>query len=174
MLADAGDELDILVRVFDTEAVDPSTMALECITFMDRIDTLFTLGECRNCGYTAYMLQELTKSKNVTHPWTRGGRAIGGGVDDVVFNRCLGRMKNWGVLAKTTLRAEVPDFEAAYAFRIFNSTDLDVQGPGDNQQDCIDTLARFVWFKLKHHRTPPLFAYRPNRTSHVSSMCTQH
>ena len=26
MLADAGDELDILVRVFDTEGVDPSTM----------------------------------------------------------------------------------------------------------------------------------------------------
>ena len=141
MLADAGDELDILVRVFDVEAVDPSTMAMECITFMDRIDTLFTLGECKTCGYTAYTLQELRKSKLVSHPWTRGGRSIGrpGGVHDDLFDRCLQRMRNWVTLAKATLRAEVPDFEAAYSFRIFNSNDFAMDG---NQKECVDTLAR--------------------------------
>ena len=144
MLADAGDELDILVRVFDTEGVDPSTMALECITFMDRIDTLFTIGECENCGYTAYMLQELKNTKHVSHPWTRGGRTIGGGVDNSLFKQCLDRMKHWVVLAKATLRAEVSDFEAAYSFRIFNSIDIGAQS---DQMECIDTLARFEWSK---------------------------
>eukprot|EP00974_Lingulodinium_polyedra_P042630 4093337-Lingulodinium_polyedra.AAC.1 len=51
-------------------------------------------------------------------------------------------MKNWVILAQKTLRAEIPDFEAVYSFRIFNFAD-NANNNADNQvqADCVRALA---------------------------------
>ena len=96
MLADAGDETDMLVRLLDTEAVDPSMLAMHTVTFLDRIYNLFINETCRTTGYTAYMLKLLSKERLIVYdgkpPVKLGFKH---GVLEELIATCLVRMKNW-------------------------------------------------------------------------------
>eukprot|EP00959_Pyramimonas_sp_CCMP1952_P224167 4687058-Pyramimonas_sp.AAC.1 len=59
LLADAGDECNVLVRCMDTEAMDPSSVALNIHSFLNRVWTLFEEEQCWGVGYTAYMVNQL-------------------------------------------------------------------------------------------------------------------
>ena len=67
-----------------------------------------------------------------------------GPMPEHIFANCVARMKRWVVLAQETLRAEIPDFEAVYSFRIFNFADNANNNHsvgGQVQTECVHALA---------------------------------
>ena len=93
MLADASDQVMLLVRSNDVEVPDPANMAAFVSTFLLEGARLWLEGHCWTFGCTAKMLSLLK------HPRTyliAGGQKgickIGGGVDDACRRRCLDRM----------------------------------------------------------------------------------
>ena len=51
MMADAAEQLVCLLRFFDADGFDPSSMAAEVALFVSRVDFLFVQGQCIDHGY---------------------------------------------------------------------------------------------------------------------------
>ena len=77
LLADAGDECNVLVRCMDTEAMDPSSVALNIHSFLNRVWTLFEEEQCWGTGYTAYMVNQL-QTPTLLLTMDGGHRTLGG------------------------------------------------------------------------------------------------
>ncbi len=121
MLADCADECLLLLRHFDTDAVDSSQMTEKLAFFMDRISYLFMKGEvCNAEGHTKLVLTYLSRP----HVFftSQGCRTIGGPdrTPPTLINTCLQRLQNWVVLAKSVLLAEFPSHDILTAFGIFS------------------------------------------------------
>ena len=90
MLADASDEVDILLRFLDEGAYDMATLVSEIQQFVGRISGLFLDGHCRSSGYTEHMLGTLetpiTFLRKDHGPHRVGGRER---MTDAVFQQAL-------------------------------------------------------------------------------------
>jgi len=121
MLADAADEALLLTRILDNEDVDPATANFEVQMFVNKIEALFgDRMQCLKFGYTAYMLNLLSKPI----VWVVGKHtcSIGqeGGVPQSLIDTCLARLRCWVTLAKATLSAEFPHFDFWTSLSVFN------------------------------------------------------
>lgn len=121
MMADAGDETIMLVRLCDSEDFDPATSTHEIAEFKKRISYLFRCGGClRTEGYTLFAIQACRRVRNFIvgkEILSFGDRA---GVGEDVTRRCLERMQVWVSLALATLEAEFPHFELLQSFSVFS------------------------------------------------------
>ncbi|CAK0807965.1 unnamed protein product, partial [Prorocentrum cordatum] len=124
LLADAGDECNMLIRVMDTERMDVSAVSMNLRAFLSRIHALFVDEHCWKLGYTQYMVQQLQEP--VLLLAMDGQKTLGcaAGVPVDVKRRCVQRMANWVHLARETIRAEIREFEIIYAMRAFNLGEL--------------------------------------------------
>ena len=124
LLADAGDECNMLIRVMDTERMDVSAVSMNLRAFLSRIHALFVDEHCWKLGYTQYMVQQLQEP--VLLLAMDGQKTLGcaAGVPVDIKRRCVQRMANWVHLARETIRAEIPEFEIIYAMRAFNLGEL--------------------------------------------------
>jgi hypothetical protein len=121
MMADAGDETIMLVRLCDCEDFDPATTTHEIAQFRKRIVYLFQQGGClRTEGYTLFAMNACRRVRNfiVGKEILSFGDRAGAGED--VVRLCLGRMQVWVSLALATLEAEFPHFEVLQSFSVFS------------------------------------------------------
>ena len=59
MLADAADEVLLVVRAHGTQSLDPANMSELLSVFAKNVTRLFLKGHCFDHGYTAIMLGHL-------------------------------------------------------------------------------------------------------------------
>ena len=120
MMADASDQTIVLSRLLDNEDVDPAILNHEVRQYVQTNELLF--GDSAKCltafGYTRAMMDTLSKPL----VWTIGSKtySIGkqGGVPAEIIERCLGRMRCWLKLMKSTVAAEFPSFEVASVWHL--------------------------------------------------------
>lgn len=128
MLADASDELLILTRALDCEAVDISTIHEVVDNCLRTLEALFAKSMCLSViGYTKHVMDLLAHARVFHLP--RGRMVLLGGthVDmTAVSATCLTRMRAWLALVRETIMTEFPDYEVFQAFRVFN---LGARGP---------------------------------------------
>ena len=124
LMADAAEETMALLRFGDQAFVDVSMLPREVNAWYNRCSRLFDDGECRNHGFTQFMLDALSKPRIVPV----SGQSIGcsGGVPDTVLNSCLKYIREWLVVAREVCRAEFPNFRLLAAFQVF---DIDITNP---------------------------------------------
>ena len=126
MLADAGDEVAVLVRFFDTKDHDIAKVSSVLKNFMNRIDALFLQKRCLQSvdgchTYTSFALELLREGKMLS---IQEGRAMKvrslKAVPPEVVDRCLSHMAAWVKLCVATVMGEFPDFEVMSAFSVFD------------------------------------------------------
>ena len=124
MMADAAEETMALLRFGDQNVVDVCVLPREVSAWHNRCSKLFDDAECKNHGFTGFMLDAMSQTRIV--PVT--GQSIGcaGGVPDRVFKGCLRHLREWLVVAREICKAEFPNFRLLSAFQIF---DIDVSSP---------------------------------------------
>ena len=123
-MADAAEETMALLRFGDQNVVDVCVLPREVSAWHNRCSKLFDDAECKNHGFTGFMLDAMSQTRIV--PVT--GQSIGcaGGVPDRVFKGCLRHLREWLVVAREICKAEFPNFRLLSAFQIF---DIDVSSP---------------------------------------------
>ena len=114
---------------------------------------MFQDGHCRDHGFTAFALQELSKVRIV--PVTGATIGVSGGVPEDIFQACLCHMQEWQKVAQEICDSEFPNFRLLHAYRIL---DIDVEDPLNVQgstgraayrelqgqiQKCTEVLAKF-------------------------------
>ncbi|WP_353239709.1 hypothetical protein, partial [Limnohabitans sp.] len=107
MLADAADEVLLVVRAHDTQSLDPANMSEFLSVFAKNVTRLFLKGHCFDHGYTAIMLGHLSE----VHVHLISGKepmSIGGNVTDKMRARCLKRMQCLVRLALEVCQADWP------------------------------------------------------------------
>ena len=139
MMADAGDEVCILLRQCD-EGMDTAELLNHVGDFSHKLGYLFARdrpGVLESAGFTNFTIKH-TLSKPVV--WKVGGangviRSISLTNQELndLKNRCLQRMQAWQLLAMATLQAEFPDFELCNAFCIFGLGGATPSGPDSNE-----------------------------------------
>lgn len=88
MMADASDEVSILIRFLDRGDWDMAALVAEIQLFVGRVSALFLNGQCRNSGYCEHMLTTLQTP--VSFLCSTGPRSIGGDrISDAVFQEAL-------------------------------------------------------------------------------------
>ncbi|CAE7339470.1 unnamed protein product, partial [Symbiodinium sp. CCMP2456] len=123
MMSDAADEVITLLRVLDTENFEMAEISLEIDSMLSRLKYLFLQEHVWDCGYTAYILEEL---KQPTAFLVRGQpKTLGGVPSRALLQECLGVMKTFVYLCSETVVAEFPVIDICSAFRIF---DLSIKG----------------------------------------------
>ena len=120
MMADASDQVMLLVRSSDQNHPDPACMASFVQSFLLDGARLWLEGHCWEFGCTASMLRFLK------HPRTyliAGGQKgiceLGGHVDEACKKRCIDRMTCWFRLAIDVCHAEWPYYDVLNALHIF-------------------------------------------------------
>ncbi len=95
MMADAGDEHNMLLRIHDAEEFDLAGSSRQAVTFLQRIHILFQEGACWSCGYIAHALRLLSRPRVFFIDGVP--KSVGGprGVHPIVKKRCLERMRRW-------------------------------------------------------------------------------
>lgn len=95
MMADAGDEHSMLLRIHDTEDFDLASSSRQAVVFLQRVHLLFEQEACWSSGYTAHALRLLSRPRVIFLdgiPKSIGGpRAVG----PRLKSKCLDRMKQW-------------------------------------------------------------------------------
>jgi hypothetical protein len=94
MVADAADEVGVLLRFLDDENHDLAQAPEEVFSFAQRARFLFSEDGCLEVpGYTAFALEEVRRVRifNLRDGIRRFGCPAG--LPDLILNRCLGRMK---------------------------------------------------------------------------------
>ena len=120
MLADAGDELLILVRFVDADAFDPGALPGKVATVLARLDELFLRRGASRSGYTRHALQKLAGAPRLLRLADGTIRQIGGQpATPEVLDRCYARMAAWIKLVIETLSAETPAYDILAAFGAF-------------------------------------------------------
>lgn len=88
MMADAADEVSVLIRYLDSGNFDTAGVVSELQQFIGRVSALFLDGQCRNSGYCEYMLTTLQTPTSFL--CKAGPRSIGGDrVTDALFQEAL-------------------------------------------------------------------------------------
>lgn len=121
MLADAGDECNRVVRVFDSSFIDLAVVPRELRLFLERVHVLFIQRAASKCGYTQYALNALKDVRMI--PVKNGQLRTFGGADSVtpeLLDRLYSRMASWIRLLDSTMRAEFPSWEILSAFNVFD------------------------------------------------------
>ena len=120
MMADAGDELLILVRFVDANAFDPGALPGEVATFLARLDALFLRRGATRSGYTRHALQKLAAAPRLLRLADGTIRQIGGQpVTQDILDRCYARMAAWIKLVIQCLSAETPAYDILATFGAF-------------------------------------------------------
>ena len=131
MMADASDQVMLLVRSNDQDHPDPATMSAYVHSFLIEGARLWLEEHCWGFGCTASMLRFLR------HPRTyliAGGQKgiceVGGHVDEACKKRCLGRMVCWFRVAIDVCHAEWPYYDIVNALNVFavNTADSMISG----------------------------------------------
>jgi hypothetical protein len=126
MLADAGDEVAVLVRFFDQKDHDVAKVSSVLKNFMNRIDALFLQRRCLESidgchTYTSFTLEMLREGKMLS---IHEGREMKVGslkaAPPELVDRCLSHMAAWVKLCVSTIMGEFPDFEVVSAFSVFD------------------------------------------------------
>jgi len=130
MIADASDQVMLLIRSNDVDQPDPATMAAFVNSFLMEGSRLWLEGHCWGFGCTASMLRFLK------HPRTyliAGGQkgicTLGGSVDEACKRRCIERMVCWFRLVFDVCHAEWPYFDILNATQVFNVAPMDGHQP---------------------------------------------
>ena len=112
MLADASDEVLVLVRFFDKEAFEVDRMAEAVETFKRQLSALFRGQVCLRTGFTQLCLKRLHTTKLV-RLGNGALRTVCGPAVDVkaVVQKCLQRMVAWARLVEEVVSTEFPAWE---------------------------------------------------------------
>lgn len=138
MLADAGDEVLLVTRLFDDEEVDSATTVEDLSLFRKKIWVLFgdpavvtgagpdqRRDRKAGCfgigGFTTFAMEYLAHGRVVK----RRGEICGvlggpGGLSEERQHNCIGRMQCWLQLCEAVIQAEFPEFEVLQAMAVFN------------------------------------------------------
>jgi hypothetical protein len=124
LMADAGDEHSILLRIHNSEGFDLVSSSRQTVEFLQRIRVLFMQETCWACGYTAHALRVLSRPRFLFVDGVP--KSVGGprAVTATVKKRCLDRMKQWVFLAQLTVKSEFPWAELMHAFSVFDLAPL--------------------------------------------------
>ena len=123
LMADAGSEVLLLIRMMDSEELDTTAMCGAINDFFSRITWLFSDRGCLQVsGHVAFIVKWL---KDPHYVAIRGvGKCIGG-IDVLAgeyagnIDTCFAHMEAWITLARHTLEAEFPRFDIIHAFAAF-------------------------------------------------------
>ena len=104
-MADAGDEVMLLIRFFDTEEADSTMVHKRVQQFLDRIAYLFIEENVWTVhGHTSFTLEYL----KVQRAWTVNGRARSirgpGAITQEFKSECIAYLKRWVVFASVDTR----------------------------------------------------------------------
>ncbi len=120
MLADAADEVLLLVRFFDTNAFEAEQLAQRVAAFRARIQRLFAQGECLRAGTVTHVaIQGLHRVRVI--PGRRPMATLGSesGPSKSLVQECLGRMMAWARLANAVCETEFPGYGLIWALSVF-------------------------------------------------------
>ena len=124
MLADASDEVLVLVRFFDKEAFEVDRMAEAVETFKRQLSALFRGRVCLRTGFTQLCLKHLQTTKLVRLGNGALRTVCGPAVDvNAVVQKCLQRMVAWARLVEEVVSTEFPAWELLGAFSVFRLAD---------------------------------------------------
>ena len=124
MLADASDEVLVLVRFFDKEAFEVDRMAEAVETFKRQLSALFRGQVCLRTGFTQLCLKHLQTTKLVRLGNGALRTVCGPAVDvNAVVQKCLQRMVAWARLVEEVVSTEFPSWELLGAFSVFRLAD---------------------------------------------------
>ena len=147
MMADASDQVLMLVRSNDTDHPDPAEMSTFISSFLVEGARLWLEDGCWGFGCTAAMLRNLrTPRVYLIAGGEKGACTIGGRVDDACKQRCLTRMKCWFRLALDVCQAEWPYYDVLNACQVFS---LGGPASGDErlQTQSLERLANTFGFQ---------------------------
>jgi len=119
-MADEGDDGLLLVRFFDTEALDPAHISSTLEEFRQRVDALYVRGAALNQGFTK-LVRDLYQDPLLIP-------SAASGVPDKVIKvpcgrvqeRLLKRMHCWGAMALNVVHAEFPEWELLQSTSVFH------------------------------------------------------
>ena len=123
MMCDAADESIRLLRAFESELFDESTLRPLITSYKDRLRALFFDGQCWQSGFTKVMVETLHQDCFLQCP--NSARKILGkpggpsGWNDIK-DRCLLRMQLQVLQTETICEAEFPHFAITQSFIVFN------------------------------------------------------
>ena len=125
MMADAADEVIMLVRICDTELADTADLPAEVATFLERVRFLFgTDGGCTQAtGYTKYALEVLKHVRRFHVGKQHKSFGMPSGPSQALVKRALGRMAGWLSTVEAVVAAEFPAFDVLQSFEIFGLND---------------------------------------------------
>ena len=161
MLADASDQVLLLVRQHDVDVPDPAQCSSFVQGFILEGTRMWLEGHCWGVGCTRVMLRFLSKPRTYLVAGGasfNGATTIGGACADAVRERCLARMRCWFRLAMEVCHAEWPFFDVLQAFTVFN---LDHQSSTLWHGQCETTSREKSWERLAQ-----LFGYQPATLFH--------
>ena len=139
MMCEASTESLFLIRIFDKEGVDTTSINIAVSHFLDHIHWLFFEdGVLKIHGHTAFII-EWIESKPHHYIWKGESKCIGGSkIADSVIRKAMLHMQAWTKLAAHTLQAEFPSFGLISCFTAF-------QLPRERPQTiCPDGVARQI------------------------------
>ena len=146
MLADASDQVLLLVRSSDVDEPDPASMSSFVQSFLLDGARLWLEGHCWGFGCTASMLRFLKRPRTYLIAGGQKGVCQLGGhdVDEACRKRCLDRMVCWFRLAIDVCHAEWPYYDTLNALQIFaaaGSQSSSAAPPEQLQSQSLERLA---------------------------------
>ena len=146
MMADASDQVLLLVRSSDVDEPDPASMSSFVQSFLLDGARLWLEGHCWGFGCTASMLRFLKRPRTYLIAGGQKGVCQLGGhdVDEACRKRCLDRMVCWFRLAIDVCHAEWPYYDTLNALQIFaaaGSQSSSAAPPEQLQSQSLERLA---------------------------------
>ena len=144
MLADASDQVLLLVRSSDVDEPDPASMSSFVQSFLLDGARLWLEGHCWGFGCTASMLRFLKRPRTYLIAGGQKGVCQLGGhdVDEACRKRCLDRMVCWFRLAIDVCHAEWPYYDIVNALQVLTLGNQPSSGMSESlQSQSLERLA---------------------------------
>ena len=153
MMADAVDELMLVIRTLDVEEIPVEEIAGLLLRFLHRL--LFLFGDRRgilDCtSYTAHVVRILSTRR---FSWTMQGEvySVGGAIRPDDLNDSFDAIRGFIKLCHEECRAEFPDFGTIQSCRIWHASSLDEfsrlqrHGCASTQAELYEDVLRFAQF----------------------------
>ena len=145
MIADASDQVLVLVRSNDTDHPDPAQMASFVQSFLLEGARLWLEGHCWEFGCTASMLRFLKLPRTYLIAGGQKGVCQLGGhhaIDEACRKRCLERMVCWFRLAIDVCHAEWPYYDIVNALQVLTLGNQPSSGMSESlQSQSLERLA---------------------------------
>lgn len=120
MLADAADEVILLVRFFDTNAFEPEQVAQQVTAFQARVHRLFAEGGCLQAGTATHVaIRGLHRVRAIPGRMPAATLGSEAGPCKLLVQACLGRMMAWARLANAVCETEFPGHGLIWALSVF-------------------------------------------------------